>query len=57
MVNRYMERVHAVASEDQAVCRKFFEVLNLLAPPTALMSPRIAWRVLARSALKGEGST
>ena len=24
--------------------------LNLLAPPTALMAPRIAWRVLARRA-------
>jgi 2-polyprenyl-6-methoxyphenol hydroxylase-like FAD-dependent oxidoreductase len=56
VVNRYMERVHAVASEDQAVCRQFFEVLNLLAPPLALLSPRIAWRVLARSALKGERS-
>jgi 2-polyprenyl-6-methoxyphenol hydroxylase-like FAD-dependent oxidoreductase len=48
LVNRYMERVHAAASEDPAVCRKFFEVLNLLAPPSALMSPRVAWRVLAR---------
>jgi 2-polyprenyl-6-methoxyphenol hydroxylase-like FAD-dependent oxidoreductase len=50
MVNRYLERVHAVASEDAVVCRRFFDVLNLLAPPTALMSPRIAWRVLARRA-------
>ena len=31
-------------------------VLNLLAPPAALMSPAVAWRVLARSAPKGEGS-
>ena len=54
VVSRYMERVHAVASEDQAVCRKFFEVLNLLAPSSALISPRIAWRVLARQAPKGE---
>ena len=29
----YLERVHAVASEDRAVCRDFFHVLNLLAPP------------------------
>jgi 2-polyprenyl-6-methoxyphenol hydroxylase-like FAD-dependent oxidoreductase len=56
VVNRYLERVHAVASEDQAVCRKFFEVLNLLAPPSALMSPRVAWRVLARPVPKGKGS-
>lgn len=56
VVNRYLERVHAMASEDQAVCRKFFDVLNLLAPPSSLMSPRVAWRVLARPAPKSEGS-
>ena len=56
LLNRYLERVHAVASKDQTVCRKFFDVLNLLAPPSSLMSPRVAWRVLGRSAPKGEGS-
>jgi 2-polyprenyl-6-methoxyphenol hydroxylase-like FAD-dependent oxidoreductase len=56
VVHRYLERVHAVASVDPVVCRKFFDVLNLLAPPSSLMSPRFAWRVLARSAPKGEGS-
>ena len=54
--NRYLERVHAVASEDPVVCRKFFDVLNLLAPPASLLSPRLAWRVLARAAPKGESS-
>jgi 2-polyprenyl-6-methoxyphenol hydroxylase-like FAD-dependent oxidoreductase len=47
IVNRYLDRVHAMASADAAVCRRFFDVLNLLAPPTALMSPAMAWRVLA----------
>jgi 2-polyprenyl-6-methoxyphenol hydroxylase-like FAD-dependent oxidoreductase len=47
-VGRYLERVHAVASVDQTVCRKFFDVLNLLAPPASLMNPAIAFRVLAR---------
>lgn len=56
LVNRYLERVHAIASKDPIVCRKFFEVLNLLAPPSSLMSPRIVWRVFSRSAPKGEGS-
>jgi 2-polyprenyl-6-methoxyphenol hydroxylase-like FAD-dependent oxidoreductase len=56
LLNRYLERVHAIASKDQTVCRKFFDVLNLLAPPSSLMSPRVAWRVLARSAPKGQGS-
>jgi 2-polyprenyl-6-methoxyphenol hydroxylase-like FAD-dependent oxidoreductase len=48
LVNRYLERVHKAASQDPVVCRKFFDVLNLLAPPPSLMSPRVVWRVLAR---------
>ena len=45
LINRYMERVHAVASEDATVCRRFFDVLNLLAPPSSLMTPGLMWRV------------
>jgi 2-polyprenyl-6-methoxyphenol hydroxylase-like FAD-dependent oxidoreductase len=56
LVNSYLERVHAVASEDPFVCRKFFDVLNLLASPTSLMTPAVAWRVLARRAPQGPGS-
>ena len=43
---RYLERLHVVAAEDRVVCRAFMEVLNLLASPTSLLSPPIAWRVL-----------
>lgn len=56
LINRYLERVHAAASDDAVVCRKFFDVLNLLAPPTSLMAPPVVWRVLARSAPRGPGS-
>jgi flavin-dependent dehydrogenase len=56
ILNRYLERVHAVASEDPAVCRRFFDVINLLAPPPALLSPAIAWRVLGRTVPNGQGS-
>jgi 2-polyprenyl-6-methoxyphenol hydroxylase-like FAD-dependent oxidoreductase len=56
VINRYLERVHAVASEDPVVCRMFFDVLNLFAPPISLMSPRVIWRVLARPAPRGTGS-
>jgi hypothetical protein len=56
VVNRYLERVHATASDDPTVCRKFFDVLNLLAPPASLMSPSVAWRVLARRAPRGAGT-
>lgn len=56
IVNRYLERVHATASDDQTVCRKFFDVLNLLAPPTSLMAPAVAWRVLARRRPRDSGT-
>lgn len=46
IIGRYLERLHVVAAEDRVVCRAFMEVLNLLASPTSLLSPRIAWRVL-----------
>jgi 2-polyprenyl-6-methoxyphenol hydroxylase-like FAD-dependent oxidoreductase len=55
-VGRYLERVHAVASVDQTVCRRFFDVLNLLAPPASLMSPSTAYRVLTRSLPADEGT-
>jgi hypothetical protein len=55
-VNRYLERVHATASDDPIVCRKFFDVLNLLAPPSSLMAPAVMLRVLARRAPQGAGT-
>jgi 2-polyprenyl-6-methoxyphenol hydroxylase-like FAD-dependent oxidoreductase len=55
LVNQYLDRVHAAASDDATVCRKFFDVLNLLAPPSSLMSPPLAWRVLARRPPDGRG--
>jgi 2-polyprenyl-6-methoxyphenol hydroxylase-like FAD-dependent oxidoreductase len=55
-MSRYMERLHAIASEDPVVCRKFFDVLNLLAPPSSLMSLPVALRVLLRSMPNGAGS-
>jgi hypothetical protein len=56
LLNRYMDRVHATASEDREVCRRFFDVLNLLAPPASLLTPRVAWRVLSRRARPDRGS-
>jgi 2-polyprenyl-6-methoxyphenol hydroxylase-like FAD-dependent oxidoreductase len=56
LVNTYLERVHAAASDDPAVCRKFFDVLNLLAAPSSLMAPAVAWRVLARQLPRGTGT-
>jgi 2-polyprenyl-6-methoxyphenol hydroxylase-like FAD-dependent oxidoreductase len=52
IIHRYLERVHQAASRDPVVLRRFFEVASLLAPPTSLLAPSIAWRVL----LGGVGS-
>jgi hypothetical protein len=43
--NWYLRHVHGAASTDRIVCRTFFDVANLLAPATALFSPRIVARV------------
>jgi hypothetical protein len=56
LVNKYLERVHAVASSDRIVCQAFFNVLNLLAPPTSLMAPGIMWRVLTQRVPSGIGT-
>ncbi|MGE3074739.1 MAG: FAD-dependent oxidoreductase [Dehalococcoidia bacterium] len=45
MVNGYMARAHKACTKDPVVLKQFFSVANLLAPPTSMMSPRIAWRV------------
>lgn len=47
LIHKYMERMHRVAAKDPIVLRRFFEVGNLLIPPTAMLAPSIAWRVLS----------
>lgn len=51
VINRYMGLVHQASAHDEIVCRAFFDVANLLAPPTSLFKPAILSRVL-RSALR-----
>jgi 2-polyprenyl-6-methoxyphenol hydroxylase-like FAD-dependent oxidoreductase len=53
LVNWYLDHVHDAASIDRRVCRRFFDVANMLAPPTALFRPG----VVARVALARLGST
>ncbi|MEA2195406.1 MAG: hypothetical protein QOG42_1840 [Solirubrobacteraceae bacterium] len=52
VVNRYMERLVATAAHDELVARTFFEVTGMLRPPTALLAPAIARRVLRRGAAR-----
>jgi 2-polyprenyl-6-methoxyphenol hydroxylase-like FAD-dependent oxidoreductase len=46
VISRYMERAHRAATRDPVVLKQFFDVASLLAPPTAMLAPKIAWRVL-----------
>jgi 2-polyprenyl-6-methoxyphenol hydroxylase-like FAD-dependent oxidoreductase len=45
-LHSFMTRVHHVARHDELVCRTFFEVANMLKPPTALFAPTVVWRLL-----------
>jgi hypothetical protein len=60
IVNWYLDRVHFAASTDRRVCRAFFDVANLLRPPTTLFHPpmvaRVARACLFPSADHPEGS-
>ncbi|MCE7986626.1 MAG: FAD-binding monooxygenase [Caldilinea sp. CFX5] len=46
LLHRFLDRVHFVARYDAVVCRTFFDVANMLKPPTALFAPKMLWRVL-----------
>ena len=46
VLNAYMSKLHQAAHRDPAVALAFHQVGNLLAPPPAVLAPRIAWRVL-----------
>jgi 2-polyprenyl-6-methoxyphenol hydroxylase-like FAD-dependent oxidoreductase len=52
MIHRYLKRVHRAAARDPVVLRRFFEVASLLRPPTDLLAPAIASRVLLNGVLK-----
>jgi 2-polyprenyl-6-methoxyphenol hydroxylase-like FAD-dependent oxidoreductase len=45
-LNAYMSKLHRAAHHDPAVALAFHKVGNLLAPPQAVLHPRIAGRVL-----------
>lgn len=48
LTNAYVARVHRAAHVDPLVARTFLRVANLVEPPTALLSPRIASRIIIR---------
>ncbi len=57
VIGRYMARLQAVAVADHVVAHAYLRVINLLDPPTALMRPSIAVRVLRPGAAGGRAPT
>lgn len=55
LVNAYLARLFPVAWQDPVVARAFLRVTNLLSPPTSLLSPGIALRVLRAGPRAGGG--
>jgi hypothetical protein len=47
LIQKYIDRVMAVTSEDPGVFAAFWEVVNMQAPPTRLFRPAVLRRVLA----------
>jgi 2-polyprenyl-6-methoxyphenol hydroxylase-like FAD-dependent oxidoreductase len=50
LINPYVARVHRATHRDVLVYSVFLDVMNLVRPATALMQPRIVWRVLRTTA-------
>jgi 2-polyprenyl-6-methoxyphenol hydroxylase-like FAD-dependent oxidoreductase len=50
--NAWVERILQTAEQDAHVAEVFGSVTDLLAPPTVLMRPGLAWKVLTRSRAK-----
>ncbi len=51
IIDRYLDRLLEVATEDAVVTTAFARVLNLLAAPPSLLRPALAWRVLGPSSI------
>ena len=48
VVRRYLDRVVLAAASDPVANAAFADVVTMTAPPTSLMRPRLALRVLSR---------
>ncbi|MFE7744357.1 FAD-dependent oxidoreductase [Nocardia sp. NPDC057455] len=57
LTNAYVARVHRAAHVDPQVSRTFLRVANLVEPPTALLQPLMAGRVLLRGRSRADVSS
>jgi 2-polyprenyl-6-methoxyphenol hydroxylase-like FAD-dependent oxidoreductase len=48
ILNTYVAKLHQATHRDPVVYSQFMRVVNLMAAPTSLMSPRILWHVLLK---------
>lgn len=48
-LNRYMGKLHLTAHDDAQVSIAFLKVINMIAPPSTVLHPRIVLRVMKRS--------
>ena len=48
MMHRYLDRIHAAATTDEAVLNAFSDAFFLLRPPSSLFHPRVVARTLTR---------
>lgn len=44
-INWYIGKLHLAATQDSTLATAFLKVVNLMVPPSSLLSPAIAWRV------------
>ncbi len=44
-INWYIGKLHLAATRDSTLATAFLEVVNLMMPPSSLLSPAVAWRV------------
>lgn len=56
-INWYIGRLHLAARHDAVLANAFLKVANLEAPPTRLLSPAVAMRVIRGNLFKRSGST
>lgn len=57
LLNRYVAAVHRATLEDAAVGAAFIQVMNLMAPPSSLMTPRMVLRVWQANRRLARGQT
>ncbi|GLZ09421.1 hypothetical protein Acsp03_68870 [Actinomadura sp. NBRC 104412] len=55
VINRYVERVVALANVDPRVCARMVNVLGLTAPPESLFLPDVLWRAATKRARQPSG--